>query len=171
MEAQSGAIPSLGSSCISPLQTIEISGIMNTRAIFCTMAALLTAGSLASSAQSRKARAVKEFMRDKLELSQKLLEALVIEDWDTIVAKGTKLTTMTEHADWRAFENPDYDQQSKLFKQQVDSLVAAAKKKDTDKATLAYVRVTMSCVDCHKSVRGKVIASLSSESFTADSVR
>ena len=121
---------------------------------------VLALGVSLSLAQSKRSRAAKEFMRDKLELSQKALEGVVTEDWDLVIAKGTKLSAMTEQADWRVFENPNYDQQSKAFKQHVDSLVKAAKKKDLDAATLAYVRVTMSCVDCHKAVRGKLVASL-----------
>ena len=111
-------------------------------------------------AQPEQGRPAKEFMRDKLQLSQKLLEAVATEDWDLVAANGTKLSAMTGQADWRVFQNPNYDQQSKLFKQQVDSLVRAAKKKDIDAATLAYVRMTISCVDCHKLVRGKLVASV-----------
>jgi hypothetical protein len=66
---------------------------------------------------------------------------------------------MTQEADWRAFENPDYDQHSATFRRQVDALAKAARNKNLDGATLAYVRMTMSCVDCHKFVRGKVVAS------------
>lgn len=111
-------------------------------------------------AQSKRSRVAKEFMRDKLELSQKALEGVATEDWDLVIAKGTKLSAITQEADWRVFENPNYDAQSKAFRQHVDSLVKAAKKKDLDGATLAYVRVTMSCVDCHTAVRGKLVASL-----------
>lgn len=60
-------------------------------------------------AQSRRSRAAKEFMRDKLELSQKLLEGVAVEDWDMVITKGTKLSAMTQEADWRVFENPNYD--------------------------------------------------------------
>ena len=67
-------------------------------------------------------------MRDKLELSQKLLEGVAVEDWDLVITKGTKLSAMTQEADWRVFENPNYDAQSKAFRQHVDSLVKAAKK-------------------------------------------
>ncbi len=121
---------------------------------------VLALGLTLSLAQSKRSRAAKEFMRDKLELSQKVLEGVATEDWDLVITKGTKLSAMTEEADWRVFENPNYDQQSKTFRQHIDSLVKAARKKDLDAATLAYVRMTMSCVDCHKAVRGKLVASL-----------
>ena len=128
---------------------------------FLLLAVLLTAaaGLSVGLAQSKRNRAVKEFMRDKLELSQRVLEGLATEDYDLIIAKGTKLSAMSQQADWRLFENPDYVQQSVTFRRHVNSLVKAAKEKNVDAATLAYVRMTMSCVDCHKLVRGKLVAS------------
>lgn len=133
---------------------------MKTKLLLLTLfVAISVAGLSVAFAQSKRNRAAKEFMRDKLELSQRVLEGLATEDYDLIVAKGTKLSAMSKEADWRVFENPDYDQQSVMFRRHVDSLVKAAKGKDLDAATLAYVRVTMSCVDCHKLVRGKLVAS------------
>jgi cytochrome c556 len=115
-------------------------------------------GISATLAQSKRHRAAREFMRDKLELSQRVLEGLATEDYDLMIAKGARLSAMSKEADWRVFENPDYDQQSATFRGHVDTLVKAAREKNLDAATLAYVRVTMSCVDCHKLVRGKLIA-------------
>ena len=111
-------------------------------------------------AQSKRNRAAREFMRDKLELSQRVLEGLATEDYNLIIAKGTRLSAMSKEADWRVFENPDYDQQSVFFRRHVDSMVKAAKDQNLAAATLAYVRVTMSCVDCHKLVRGKLVAAM-----------
>ena len=124
------------------------------------LAILLSAGMVGGMAQSKRGRTAKEFMRDKLELSQRVLEGITTEDFDLVVAKGTKLSAMTKEADWRAFENPKYDEESANFRRHVDALVKAAKRKDSDAATLAYVRMTMSCVDCHKLVRGKFVASI-----------
>lgn len=129
------------------------------RVLLLGLITVLAASLTTALAQSRRERAAKEFMRDKLELSQKILEGVVTEDWDLVTAKGTKLSAMTKEADWRLFENPNYEQQSQTFRRHVDSLVKAAKDKNPDAATLAYVRVTMSCVDCHKLVRGKLVAS------------
>lgn len=132
---------------------------MKTRITIIACAALFTAvGLTALFAQSKRQQATKEFMRDKLELSQKVLEGLTTEDYDLIIAKATKLSAMTQEADWRAFENPDYDQHSATFRRHADALVRSAKSKNLDGATLAYVRLTMSCVDCHKFVRGRIVA-------------
>jgi cytochrome c556 len=132
---------------------------MKIRILSLTTFLMVVAGLAGTFAQSKRNRAAKEFMRDKLELSQRVLEGLATEDYDLIIAKGTRLSAMSKEVDWRVFENPDYDQQSATFRRQVDSLVKAAKDKNLDSATLAYVRMTMSCVDCHKLVRGKLVAS------------
>ena len=132
---------------------------MKTKILLLTVLLALAAGLSVSLAQTKRNRAAKEFMRDKLELSQRVLEGLATEDYDLIIAKATRLSAMSKEADWRVFENPDYDQQSVTFRRHVNSLVKAAKDKNLDAATLAYVRVTMSCVDCHKLVRGKLVAS------------
>ena len=142
-----------------PMKSHSSLNAMRTRILLLALVLATAAGLTASFAQSKRDRAAKEFMRDKLELSQRVLEGLATEDYDLIIAKGTRLSAMTKDADWRLFENPDYDQQSLSFRRQVDALVKSAKDKNLDAATLAYVRMTMSCVDCHKLVRGKLVAS------------
>ncbi len=132
---------------------------MKTKLLLLTLLLTIATGLSVALAQTKRNRAAKEFMRDKLELSQRVLEGLATEDYNLIITKGTRLSAMSKEADWRVFENPDYDQQSAIFRRHVNSLVKAAKDKNLDAATLAYVRVTMSCVDCHKLVRGKLVAS------------
>ena len=102
----------------------------------------------------------KEFMREKLEHSQLILKGLTMEDYELIIQHGKRLSAMSREADWRVFENPDYDAQSLQFRQSVDRLVKAAGQKNLDGATLAYVSVTVHCVECHKFVRGKLVASV-----------
>ena len=121
---------------------------------------VLAVGLMVSSAQNKKLRAMKKFMRDKLELAQGILEGLSVENYDLITSRAQRLSAMSQQADWKVFENPDYEQQSFAFRRNVDSLTKAAKNKNLDGATLAYVRVTMSCIECHKYVRGRLVASL-----------
>lgn len=134
---------------------------MKTKLVAVMLTAFLAAGLALGLAQSsNKSRATKEFMRDKLELAQGILEGLSVENYDLIISRAQKLSAMSQEADWRVFENPDYEQQSLAFRRNVDALTKAAKNKNLDGATLAYVRVTMSCVECHKYVRGKLVAGL-----------
>jgi hypothetical protein len=133
---------------------------MRTKFVVVTLLALLAAGVIMSSAQNKKSRATKEFMRDKLELTQGILEGLAVENFDLILSRSQRLSAMSQEVGWKVFENPDYEQQSIAFRRNVDALTKAAKNKNLDGATLAYVRATMSCVECHKYVRGRLVASL-----------
>ena len=133
---------------------------MRTKFVVVTLLALLAASVIMSSAQNKKSRATKEFMRDKMELTQGILEGLAVENFDLILSRSQRLSAMSQEVGWKVFENPDYEQQSIAFRRNVDALTKAAKNKNLDGATLAYVRATMSCVECHKYVRGRLVASL-----------
>jgi cytochrome c556 len=121
--------------------------------------AMALMGLAAVFAQPKIPVGTKEFMRQKLELAQKILEGLALEDYDQIIAKSKKLSAMSLDATWQAFQNPNYDQHSVNFRQAVDGITKAAQKKNLDGATRAYARMTTSCVECHKFVRGKLVAS------------
>lgn len=133
---------------------------MKMKLVAILLAGLLAGGLAVGLAQNKKSRATKEFMRDKLELAQGILEGLSVENYALIISRSQKLSAMSQQADWKVFENPDYEQQSIAFRRNVDALTKAAKNKNLDGATLAYVRVTMSCVECHKYVRGRLVASV-----------
>ena len=120
--------------------------------------AVALSGAIWSVGQPKPGMSTKEFMREKLAHSQKVLEGLAMEDYFTIQAESKKLSAMTQEATWQAFQNPDYAQHSAIFRRHANALMRAAQDKNLDAATLAYVRLTMSCVDCHKLVRGKLIA-------------
>ncbi len=137
----------------------EVRGVMKRRTLLFVILLALVAGFSIGHGQGKRNRAAKEFMRDKLELSQRVLEGLATEDFDLLIVKGTRLSAMSKEAGWRVFENPNYEQQSAAFRRHADSLVKSARDQNLDAATLAYVRMTMSCVDCHKLVRGKFVAS------------
>src|SRR6185503_10196583 len=122
---------------------------------------------VASFAQPNVPTRTKEFMREKLGHSQQALEALALEDFFALERQAKRLSAMTQEATWEAFQNPNYTHQSAIFRQHANSLTRAAQNKDIDGATLAYVRMTMSCVDCHKLVRGKLVASATPEQIIA----
>ena len=80
-----------------------------------------------------------------------------MEDFESIAIHARKLRAMSDQAGWRTFENPDYVQQSEIFRRQVDALVKAARERNLDGATLAYTKITFSCVECHKYIRGRKV--------------
>lgn len=97
-----------------------------------------------------------EFMRQKLNFAKDVLEGLALEQFATIEKGGKALKKLSEGAEWEVATIPsatDYVMLTTDFQRHADELVKQAKAKNIDAATLAYVKITMSCVQCHKFVR------------------
>jgi cytochrome c556 len=92
-------------------------------------------------------------MRAKLAHSQNVLEGLAIEDYDLIDKGAQELSLASEDASWQVLQTEDYARQSADFRRSCDSLRKAAKSHNLDGAALAWMEVTMKCVQCHKYVR------------------
>lgn len=105
-----------------------------------------------------KKAVMKAFMRKKLEASQSILEGLVVEDFDMIALGARQLKTMSAAAEFMVIDDPLYAEYARDFRTSADKLSKAAKGKRLDGSTLAYVDLTMSCVECHKYVRTILIA-------------
>lgn len=96
---------------------------------------------------------VATFMRAKLAHSQDVLEGLAVEDFDLIDKGAQQLSLASEDASWQVLQTEDYARQSAEFRRSCDSLRKAAKDENLDGAALAWMEVTMKCVQCHKYVR------------------
>jgi hypothetical protein len=97
-----------------------------------------------------------EFMRQKLNFSKDVLEGLALEQFALIEKSAKALKILSEAAEWEVPTIPnatDYVSQTSEFQRHADELVKQAKQRNIDGATLAYVKLTMNCVECHKFVR------------------
>ncbi len=94
-----------------------------------------------------------EFMRKKLEHSQKVLEGIAIGDFDKINQHAAALLDLSKLAEWRVLKTPRYELHSNDFRRSAQTLIDEAKAKNLDGAALAYVDLTLNCVKCHKHVR------------------
>lgn len=95
------------------------------------------------------------FMRAKLVESQKILEALALEDYKTILNSANQLKLLSLDSNWQVLTTEDYVWYSKDFRRAADALAEGAAKKNLDAALLGYIRLTQSCVSCHKHVRSQ----------------
>jgi cytochrome c556 len=93
-------------------------------------------------------------MRAKLSHSQKVLEGLTTEDFDMIAQNAQAMSLLSQATNWQVLQTPEYLDQSREFRRAADAVTEAAKKKNLDGAALAYVEMTMKCINCHKYVRG-----------------
>jgi hypothetical protein len=116
----------------------------------------LTAAAWAAQEGAQKPRSRAEFMRMKLEYSKKVLEGLTLEDYQAISKTAKALKRLSEAAEWEVPTIPnatDYVVFTTEFQRLADEMDRKAKEKNIDGATLAYLRMTMNCVNCHKYVR------------------
>ncbi len=104
-------------------------------------------------AAEERADDVSTFMRAKLEHSKNVLEGLATEDFDLIAKDSQQLTLLSLDSDWQVLQTPEYARLSLAFRKTSQTLTDSAKKKNLDGATLAYVQMTLKCVECHKYVR------------------
>ncbi len=119
---------------------------------------LIVAWSATRAGQPEQKRTRAEFMREKLNFSKDVLEGLALEQYATIEKGGKALKKLSEAAEWEVATIPsvtDYVMLTTDFQRHADELVKQAKAKNIDAATLAYVKLTMSCVQCHKFIRDR----------------
>ena len=112
------------------------------------------AGLWAAAGQTQEPNDVGEFMRLKLDHSKNVLEGLALEDFDLIAKNAQDMSLLSLAASWQVLQTPEYLQQSNEFRRTADALTKAAQDENLDGAALAYVELTMKCVNCHKYVRG-----------------
>lgn len=96
---------------------------------------------------------VENFMRLKLLHSQKVLEGLTVENLELVAQHSQQMSLLSQAANWQVLQTEEYLHRSTEFRRAADALTEAAKAKNLDAATLAYVDVTTKCVSCHKYVR------------------
>jgi hypothetical protein len=123
---------------------------------FAGLAGLACAWNATRAAQPERRHTRAEFMRQKLVFAKDVLEGLALEQFATIEKGGKALKKLSEGAEWEVSTIPnatDYIMMTTDFQRHADDLVKQAKAKNIDGATLAYVKLTMSCVQCHKFIR------------------
>jgi hypothetical protein len=97
-----------------------------------------------------------EFMRQKLEFAKNVLEGLSLEQLPAVEKNARALKKLSEAAEWEVPTIPnatDYVALTTEFQRYADDLARNARQGNIDGATLAYVKLTMNCVQCHKYVR------------------
>lgn len=115
--------------------------------------ALAAADSLAQTAARPEPDKVALFMRAKLAHADHVLEGLAVEDFEMIERAAQELSLASLDSNWQVLQTEDYVRQSAEFRRSCDALKKAAQEKNLDGATLAWLEVTLKCVQCHKYVR------------------
>lgn len=101
---------------------------------------------------------LKQFMRRKLGSCNKVLEGLAVENMTLIREGANELHLLSSAEKWRISNDIMYRQFSGEFQRITRELVRAAEEDNLDRAALKWMDATMSCIECHRFVRGMMVA-------------
>ena len=93
------------------------------------------------------------WMKKKLEYSQNILSSLATEDFASISKNAALMKALDGLEKYVHPRGKEYRMQLQTFQFANDELLRNAEEKNVDGAALAYVQLTMSCVNCHKVLR------------------
>ena len=93
------------------------------------------------------------WMEKKLEYSEKILAGLAKADFDAIGKTARTMGALSQMEKWTRSGLPEYRAQLQIFQNANHQLVRMADDENLDGAALAYVQLTLSCVNCHKVIR------------------
>ncbi len=113
---------------------------------------------LAIATVSAQTVALKRVMQQKLGHSQVVLAAVTTSNWGEMERRSEALIQLTKDPAWMVLNTPDYARNSQAFVRAAEDLLDAARRRDLDAAPLAYVSMTLSCVQCHRYVARARIA-------------
>jgi len=128
------------------------------RGVLWTAAVAVTA-SVAIATVSAQTVALKRVMQQKLGHSQVILAAVTTSNWAEMERRSEALIELTKDPAWMVLNTPEYARNSQAFVRAAEDLHDAAQRRDLDAAPLAYVSMTLSCVQCHRYVARARIAS------------
>ena len=93
------------------------------------------------------------FMRAKLAHSADVLEGLSLADYDLIAKGAQQLSLVSQDSSWQVLQTEDYARLSVEFRRACDRLERTVNEQNLDASLLAWMDVTMKCVQCHRYVR------------------
>ena len=125
--------------------------------------AVMFACALATVGKDEPRGELRKFMRQKLELSQGVLEGLATEDFALIAKNADALRRLSQDARWEVSPNINYLRLSSEFQDSANDMARMARKGNLDGATLAFVDLTLNCVKCHKLVRDERLITFKGE--------
>lgn len=95
-----------------------------------------------------------ELMREKLMHAEDLVGAVVLGNHARIEQSAAELVRLSEATTWSPLQTPQYLNHASQFRVAAETLADEARARDIDGVSLAYMEMTLSCVQCHKHVRG-----------------
>lgn len=95
------------------------------------------------------------WMREKLESSKDILAGLATSDFKKINKQAKWMEGLSQLEEVAQANREGYSAQLQIFHFANRELIRLSEAEDIDGTALAYVQLTLSCVNCHKYLRGQ----------------
>lgn len=102
--------------------------------------------------------AMEKFMARKLTAAQKALEGVAREDYEQIRKMSAEMIDLSRHEAWERMASARFVQDTADFVTAVEFLDRMADTKDAEGVSLGFMRMTMTCTNCHAHVRTSSVA-------------
>lgn len=94
-----------------------------------------------------------DFMQLKLEPAKKVLEGIALGDFQMIRSNSEQMRRLSLDASWMVVQTKAYSKHSQDFQSSLNLINRMCEEEDLDGVTLAYMQMTMRCVQCHRMLR------------------
>lgn len=112
--------------------------------------------------QPPRRSSMEEFMAKKLHAAQKTLAGVAREDFDTIRESTLEMVELSRQSAWERMASVRFVQDTADFVSAAEFLIRMAEAKDYEGTSLGFVRLTLTCTNCHSHVRTANVANLES---------
>jgi hypothetical protein len=126
---------------------------MKTRLALAAVLILSISASGGTASDREEERKPSFWMQKKLAYSERILAGLASEDFKEIGKNARSMNAVGQLEKWVRANTPEYRTQLKLFQYANGQLIRMADDENLDGAALAFVQLTLSCVNRHKLVR------------------
>lgn len=99
---------------------------------------------------SAQAPRLKQVMRAKLDHSQRILEGVVTSNWQLLETESRQMALVVRDPAWQSLVMPEFTRHTEAFLRATDDLTEAAKSRDLERASLGFISLSTSCVNCHR---------------------
>ena len=93
-------------------------------------------------------------MNEKLQHAQDLLEAMILDDYEAVERLSNELIRVSEDSQWSPSQDPGYLRRARDFRETATTLIEQARAGHADGIALAYMEITLTCIQCHRHLRG-----------------
>lgn len=111
---------------------------------------------------------MEKFMAKKLAAAQHALEGVASENYEQIGKMTAEMIELSRHEAWEQMASHRFVQDTADFVTAAEFLQRMALAKDAEGTSLGFMRLTLTCTNCHAHVRSSSVAQLAPQHNTSD---